>query len=523
MTARARVFVVILLVMFILVPTACAPSETTPPPPDMLTLGPDNTFMPILVPTSSPEKAKIMVPNYYQGIQFKDTLERLNKSLEAAGVNVEIVLSENGNYLDTVKSQLVTGKTKADAYAISRGDEASIPENVELMDVQPMMPVTAPLYFSRYKDAFKNEPLGLPVGLSSFSFRVQMACMLRQDIENQYTPVLNTLSDVLDFIDTNFVQQNKNNSILADPLELVEMWAYEKGLYPLGGVYSDGYFFARIEDKQCKPVLLEKVQGFYEFIDRITPLYKKSYLSHPHNPAVGFDVVGLFRNLGDYYQPDSNLLFSWLQGQYVAHELYAQWPSFYVDNSDFRFELLIPAKSTASVDVMKFVEWLYTSQDNYNTVLYGQKGVDYKKENDRLVMLKDGSSANIRSVTDLFKVFMFWPGAVVFGSSDYNIVPASAPINIDSLFDNGKGVQRRFPFEEVLSKANEESKKLFVPTNDMRPVMDKRNELLGEIIYSMFNVGYAGTVKSLELQKNDWVLAQYENMINKFKDSVDKQ
>lgn len=525
MTAKARILAVIMLLMLIIMPAACSSSDATPDPSGgPPTNGPDDTFTPILLPTSSAEKAVIMVPNIYQGMQFKDILTRLNKSLDDADVNAEIQISGGaGNYIDLVKRELMSGDTKADAYAIFSGDEKSIPENVDLMDIMPLMPVIAPIYFSRYSDAFQKESLGLPIGMSSFSFRVQVACVLRQDIEDNYKPELNTATDVLDFIDVSFVQQKKKCSIMADPLELVEMWAFEQGIYPLGSIYSDGYFFARMDDKDCKPVLLESVPGFYKFIDRLTKLYKDGYLSHPHNPAAGFDIIGLFKNLGDYYRPDSNLTFSWLSGQYVAHELYAQLPSFYIENRDYASELLIPADSTAAVDVLKFIEWLYNSQDNYNMVIYGEKGVDFTIANDRLTMLKSGKSPDIRSVNELFSVFMFWPGAVVFSSSDYNIVPASAPVNIDKLFNNGKGVQRRFPFESLLAKANDKSKELFTPTAEMRPVMDKRNELLGDIIYSMFSGDYSLKAKSLESLKNDWLLEQYADRVRKFKDSVEKQ
>lgn len=525
MTVKTRIFIVFMLMLFVLLPAACTPEETTPAPSGgLLTTGPDDTFMPILAPTACAEKAVIVIPNIYQGMQFKDILTRLNKSLVDAGVNVEITIGGGySDYIDYVKRELISGDTKADAYAIFQGDEKNIPENVDLMNIEPLLLTSAPLYFSRYKDAFDKKPKGLPMGLSSISFRVQVACMLRQDIEDIYKPEFNTVTDVLDFIELNFVQEKKACSILADPLELVEMWAFEQGLYPLGSVYSDGYFFARMDDMDCKPVLLESVPGFYDLIDRVTKLYKGGYLSNPHSPATGFDIIGLFRNLGDYYQPDSNLMFSWLSGQYVAHELYAQLPSFYIDSMDYRSELLIPADSTAAVNVLSFVEWLYNSQDNYNMVMYGEKGVDFAIANDRLTMLKSGESPSIRSVNELFTVFMFWPGAVVFGSSDYNIVPASAPVNIDKLFNNGKGVQRRFPFEALLAKANDKSKEIFIPTAEMRPVMDKRNELLGDIIYSVFSMDYSLKAKSLKSLKNDWLLEQYADRVKKFKDSVEGQ
>ncbi len=49
----------------------------------------------------------------------------------------------------------------------------------------------------------------------------------------------------------------------------------------------------------------------------------------------------------------------------------------------------ISAKSENAEDVLRFIEWVHASQENYDLFVYGIEGKDYTIENGRLKRLGD--------------------------------------------------------------------------------------------------------------------------------------
>ena len=527
----SRLFAVLLVALAAALPLfACsgtaAPDESGFPAPDPS----HETFEPVLAPTAGTEEASILAPSYQRATSYDKIIERLNGLLKDKGVNVKFVLksdpnpgSENGTYAQAVKKALAAKEPEADAFLVYTQLAGYFKENAALMNVLPLMKTAAPLYYERHKAVFDKDFTGLPVGMNSYSYRVQPAFMLREDAERDLTPKVSTLEELMAFIDDDIVAAKRNWSVLADPLMLVELWAYERGYYPMGGVYSDGFFFTRTDDPECKPELLERIPGFFDFMDKLVQLYMQKVLVHPSSPDVRREAVGVVRNLGDYALQDDGNYYAWVGGTFTAHVFYENLPSFYIEQSGYNGILLMSEGCTKANDILEFIEWLYSSQENYNTVLFGEPGTDYTVSNGRLTVLQEGKAITAPSSSAYSVTFNLWPGAQLLSSTDYNLLPQNAPANFEQLIDNGKSGQMRLPFEEYVARASAENKRLLSPTADMRPVMDRRNDIIYSIVYSMFRGSYASYKASLETLKNDWVLGEYANLVKKFVDAVKKQ
>lgn len=527
----SRLLAVMLVVLMAALPLFACSDETAPdesgfPSPDPS----GSAFVPVLAPTAGAEAATILAPSYQRADYFDKVVERLNAMLKDRGVNVKFVLkadsnpgSENSTYAQAVNKALAAKEPEADAFLINSSLAAAFKENEALMNVLPLLKTAAPLYYERHKAEFDKGLFGIPVGMNSYSYRVQPAFMLREDVERDLTPKVSTLEELMAFIDNDIVAAKRNWSVLADPVMLVELWSYERGYYPMGGVYSDGFFFARADDPECKPELLERIPGFYDLMDKLVQLYMQKVLVYPSNPDSKREAVGIIRNLGDYALQDYGNNYSWVSGTFTAHVFYENLPSFYIEQSGYNGMLLMSEGCTKANDIMMFVEWLYSSQDNYNTVLFGEPGTDYTVNNGRLTVLLNGKAVAMPVDSKEKITFNLWPGAQFLFSTDYNMLPQNAPSNYEKLIDNGKSGQSRLPFEEYIARASEENKRLLTPTADMRPVMDHRNDSIYSIVYSMFRGGYAPYKASLDTLKNDWVLGEYANLVKKFIDAVKKQ
>lgn len=531
--------VLVCILALLLSSAACsADSASTDPAQGLPTpelSGPGGAFTLATAPTASGETAIIMVPKLFLITSYEDVLNRVNKSLSDQGMKIKFVLENDtyssrggtGSYLPKVRDELLSGNTTADAYTVDRWSAGQITETAPTMDLTTLLPATAPVYYDKHKalfDAIYDQKItGLPIGVSSVSCRTQPAFMLRSDLEEQFTPEIKSISDILSFIDTNIIAPKKLYSILADPRTLVQLWALEQGYYPLEYWGINGYLYAGIEDKDCKPVALEKIAGFYDFVSKINKLYKSGYFVRPDNTTIGWENVGLIRDLGDYYLPDAGNAYSWINGRFVAHVLYNWLPAVYTEGSYTDNELLIPQSSQKAADIIRFVDWLYSSQDNYNMVIYGKAGTDYSAAGGRLTILKNGAPAAFRNRDEIGGLFIAWPGVQFFSSSEYSILPGNTPTNFEKVFDNGKSVQRRFIMDELMMKAQRAGNlEMMNPASDMEAIIGERNRLMGNIIYGMFRPGDSTMyIKPLEGLKNDWLVSQYANLISEFKKKIE--
>ena len=385
---------------------------------------------------------------------YSDILSRLEASLQTKGFNITFNLYPPENYHGTdyynptVESNLDSGSNPygfqtADAYAVTSTEADFLYKKGLTMDVGQLVTRVAPTYYSRYRSLFKEIQPGIPVGISSEPMPSKTVVLLRNDVDSDIT----TLDGLFQFLDEKVA--GSSNIIMADPHSLIDAWAESNGYYPL----STGFLYAADNDPECTPVPLETLPGFAAFMKKMAGYYSNKelisawngeqfWVEYTTNKHVAGSVESLRSNFG--YAPGYWL--SWLNGDYTTHMIDpGQASPSYAPFA--RYELVLPKNldATKADAIAHFVDWLYSSQENYDSVAYGQSGVDYTLQDEKFTPMKDGQAQNLVNITGLNKLFFTWPGMNVFVDSDYARLPAYAPSGIEDALKEARSINDTRP------------------------------------------------------------------------------
>lgn len=498
--------------------------------------GAGDVFAPELVTQPSDSTAVIMVPTFDNPATFRKTVDRINKSLFENNQNVEFLVEKDDRrnaglgYRDRIKTEFTSGSATADAYTVFSWEVSTVFSGLQTLDVTELLQEAAPGYCARCRDAIDRirqdgwSISGIPVGYLSPSINMKTGFMLRKDFDDIYKTEFRSLDDIFQFVDYKIVNHQKSYSIIAEPGELIDLWAKGQNYYCLEYMGIYGYQYAKIVDPDCIPVLLERIPGFDDFIATVAKLYSTGVFMTMDSPAIGRECIGILRNVGDYYLPFYNNSNFWVTGQLAAHELYPELPSYPHNQPDFNGMLLIPKGSTRARDICEFIEWLYSSQSCYDTVIYGQDKADYTMVNDRLSLLQDGEPVKGHSSDTINKVFFGWPGVKYFGNSDYLRLPENVPINLDQIFSDGGNTAKQFHLDKLLCSTDEAGHQILQPDDEMQAIISERDELINEMLVSIAKHNSCNLyVTRLKNLKNDSLSNVMQSRMKQFIEYVSKQ
>ena len=490
---------------------------------------PEDTFMPVV---SAPVKmATILIPNTIpSAMRFDDTVERLNSAVKAAGQNVEFKLqavtySSLGNsFVEKARQEMAAGNPSATAYALSIDVSTAFFRENLTMDVTELVRQNASIYYSKHSGIFGDILTGIPVGIYSQPVCFKTALMLRSDIAPGR--VIGTTEELFKLMDELAVKSENKLTVLADPEHLVSQWALEKGFYSLRLFGVDGYLYAALNDKQCTPVPLEKISGLDAFMTEMKSYYKTGMLSGEFYEVYSRETAGFVKNIGDYYVSNPFTWLSWIPGDFFAQYLSPEQPSVFSEPS-YVEELAIPAACppAEAAEVARFVEWYNASQENYDTVLYGGQGVDFVSEGARFAPMREGKRLNMKNIMEMQGLFFTWPGATVLSNTDYYRLPASAPANVEELYEKGLSLRTTMMYEansflKADTKTMVEMEKL---SEGMADICRARNDAINNLIYATpyayTDYYYTRCLESLEKLATDRLVDDYKRIIDKIRNN----
>lgn len=427
----------VIVVLALLVP-ACAPAAeqpmATPAPTVAPTINPDAAQPLTLVLPSTSQSTMIAVNRHYSAV-----VKRMGWNVDFYTVHEST--SEDGisSYTDYVCAQLASGVAKADGYFIiySAGDPYN--QKLDQAKAQGLMydcvaaaPKVVPQYAQQFSKDIAAGQYGLPLCLGEISTTVgHMAFAVRQDLVPNAPEDFRSYRDVRAFLEQLRIAGQAQTVFASDVLSLIELWAREQGYY---SVLADGGIYARLDDPDARPVMLEDIPGCEAMLQDLLAWKEAGVLIFGQLPQDDRGVVGvfapanwIFSSLGVENEAWKNGTVFPLQADLTYSGGAQELASLQARRSVMRRrELVVPIKSHRAADAMAFVQWLYADRNNADAVSYGQEGADYTLQGERIAF----SDAYMQSMSG----DAAWPGAMFFASLWPSHIPMDAPKNAESLY-----------------------------------------------------------------------------------------
>jgi hypothetical protein len=491
-----------------------------------------DTFKPLLAVKA--QKAKIAVYSGWPKGTSDEIVAQINHAIDAAGQDVlfeiQYIPYQDGKYadevfFDQVKTELAAGNPSADAYLFNYIKSQKLFDAGLTMDVTTLLLQNATGFCSKYGNMFPEKLTGIPTCISNQPMLEKTALMLRDDFASAGSGV-STVEDLFGFIDETIVKPEKKYVVRAYENDLIAQWALEKGYYPLDNYNMRGFLYFSIGDPSFTPVPLEKIPGFAGFITEMNRLRKAGALQEPFDTNDERDCIAFVYPLSYYYysSPYTNIPIA--KGHFTAQPFSPDMPGFCSSGSGYNCELAIPAacEKEKAAEVARFAEWLYTSQDNYDSVVYGVKGVDFVDEAGKYTPLIGGKPLSGEGFEQIDGLFFAWPGATDLSNSDFYRMPSVVPDRVEELMAYGLSQNQRNPLSERMPMDRNMIDKILDISDDMQAVAQQREDILYEMIggdpaaFSESSLAYS--MESLGKLKNKWLCEEYAALIQRLINSA---
>lgn len=495
---------------------SCSSAEPSPTP--------EETFVP--APSSVAQTAKIAVPYAYTTSDFDRIVKRINDSIAAAGQNVlfeiQSIPREDGKsdeelFMKKAKQELAAGAPTADAYLLRPDYSAKLFDAGLTMDVTDAVRQNAPVFHSKYNALFPETLTGIPAGIYNRAMWSKTALMLRDDYVSIGSGV-NTAEGLLSFIDETIAKPKGPYTVLAYETDILMQWVVDKGYYMLDEFGLSAMMCCAIDDADLTPVPIEEVPGFADFIQAMKALRKAGILMYPFDEVAGKECIAYVYGLSYYYYPSPYLNVPIAPGHFTAQLFSPEKPG-YFSIPGYINELAVPRLCGADkpASVACFIEWMYANQDNYDSVIYGEKGVDFVDEPGKYSPLIGGKPLQGTGYKQLDGLFFTWPAATELSNFDYYRLPSSAPQGVDKLVTEGLRQNMRFPFMQRIAYNQKNYEKLGSPGDEIQAMSKQRQDILNNLIGSdpaTFTKGSLDSaLESLGKLNNKWLCEQYKGLI----------
>lgn len=181
-----------------------------------------------------------------------------------------------------------------------------------------------------------------------------------------------------------------------------------------------------------------------------------------------------------------------LDSLYVAPEATSFRPA------AFRNDTAVSATSEHPADAVRFMNWLYSEQDNYDAVIYGVEGTDWKNEGERLYTKL---TANGEVFNDDWMM-----GNMSFLRTEVGTYPTFIDIMYTEKKDAVNSVVMNFNFDPT-NVSTEYANCLALVSSDIYPVK------LGIVRYEDGNQNVLEQLKAAGIDK---VIEEYQSQLNKY-------
>ncbi len=332
---------------------------------------------------------------------FRTIADHLQSLLRRGGWNVELQVAflnfqDGGGAQDAMfiayRSLYAAGQAP-DAYQADPATAKRLRAEGITQDLSAVLPRSAPLLYESYRPLFAGAVDGVPTKVYTQT-RGGPIVLLMSTLElKAYGQPIANAEDILTFLEqrTEFgiAEDDWGNAAICD------VWAAQKGYYPL---FIDGmpnYLYARMDDAACAPVPLEDIDGFADFYRRQAALRAEGRLNSLYSYDQEKKIGGRLSMLGSSTveaKPYEQRL-TGLAGKDTTALLLqgCTAPTLPADAPCVLRMLAVDAGSGRADTVAAFAQWMMTDPKGYGLCVYGQKDVDYRMVGDRMEYLNAGA------------------------------------------------------------------------------------------------------------------------------------
>lgn len=355
-----------------------------------------------------------------QSRAMNDVLQAVNRKLKddiGAEISFEFIWENPERYLDRIRQDIAAG-LPCDAFYYSSYFPISIQSLVKenlVMDLTELFPQVAYQYYGQ----FTNEDIdALSVNGKLYSIparlpgAIRKCAIVRQDLMEKYNiPAIHNYDDYEFFLKT--IKENEPDMIPMNYWDTTlglfsDVNGYVNVDYEMGLVYRWDNSSVKIEAWEQTPV-------FMESMNRIKGWYEKEYLTKNVGIAEIDDFMvtngkwaSFIGNWGDQFNYNTIVQASELKDMsYAAYQLY---DGISARNPLMESGLLVSSHSKNAEKVLQFVNWLQSSQENYDLFMYGVEGTHYIQKEDYIKPPED---------TDMSNTFYQWGWKSPFRNIDF--------------------------------------------------------------------------------------------------------
>ncbi len=260
------------------------------------------------------------------------------------------------------------------------------------LDITEYFPAYAPTYYSRFDegDLAKISFNGRLYSIPSYSpYSKRLCAVVRKSLVEKYNlDPIRTLEDYEEFL--RIVKEKEKDFI---PTNLSPTMEIASLAYMYDYVICEGYMAYRWDDPEMKLVPWEQTDAFREMTSIFKDWYEKGYTrnyvrdENDDRGEASFLIMMEFSELHEswYRKLDSS------DDAWVIYPLHEEKRA----ERDISGKQMYINKESKNVErIFKFLEWMQSSQENYDLLTYGIEGEDYR--------LVDGAIEKLKLADTLF-------------------------------------------------------------------------------------------------------------------------
>ena len=422
----------------------------------------------------------------------KESQKALNIKLGFKWVDVQ-------HYYNKIRELLSSGDA-FDAFSsyasFSRLERIAIQDGAGLddwiLDITDLFPKYAPQYFQKFsKDdiagaSYNGKLMGIPSYMPRSS---RMCAVVREDLAKKYN-----ITDIKTYDDFEvYLKAIREN----EPGVTPAFFTYDYTMFAesYGYVMMEPFLVYRWNDPEMKLIPWEQAPEFKDVVDRISRWSYNYYIDY----AVGLDIKIKNGNMTSFIAPwDTARLLAQDWGASRGLKVFPLYPDKPAAKTPVTQSIIILNKNAKNPErAIRFIEWVQSSQKNYDLFMYGMENVNYKLKDERIIVSQDYN----------YKHFG-WDGSEPFTNFDYlRLMPFDPPEYKEICKQNGDTNSRYIPhmgFEPDFSSIQALVDKRYINFEDMRNRAWSRDYKIDNFIGEQKPAGVDNILQMAQKQLDDW-------------------